>query len=136
MTNKRGFLSWIGLLLSFVGMAGLVLSIVSLLPLNGYNIYTATLTVLRLVELEQDDDEWSQDAKLYLLFLAGSSFASLMEIMATLAACCRTETKETDQESCHNTIRNNKSWFVRLLCFTLLTQIVFSLFGKSHGPQK
>jgi hypothetical protein len=131
MTNKRGFISWIGLLLSFIGMAGLVLSIVSLLPLNGYNIYTTTITVLRLLEFEKE--EWfSQDAKIYLIFLAGSFFSSVMEIMVTFLACCRTETNQVDQESCHYNIRKNKSWFIRIICFTLLIQIIFSLFGKTY----
>lgn len=131
MINKRGIISWIGTLLCIVGMAGLVLSILSLLPLNGYNIYTTTMTALRLVEFEQENEEFSQDAKLYLVFLGGSFFSSLMEMVATLAACCRRDTAETDQESCQTSQRKtSKSWFIRIVCFTLLIQIIFSLFGK------
>lgn len=130
MTNKRSFVSSIGLLLSFIGMAGLVLSIVSLLPLNGYNIYLTTITVLKLVEFEKE--EWFyQDAQIYLIFLAGSFISSLLEILVTFVACCRTETNQVDQESCNTTHIKKKSWFIRITCFTLLIQILFSLLGNT-----
>ncbi|KAI9361083.1 hypothetical protein BD770DRAFT_384142 [Pilaira anomala] len=136
MTNKRSFISWIGLLLSFIGMAGLVLSIVSLLPVNVYNMYLTTLTVLKLVEFEKEN--WFyQDAQIYLIFLAGSFVSSLFEIFTTFLACAQTGKSHQvmlDQESCnsHNNssvITKKKSWFIRIICFTLLIQILFSILG-------
>lgn len=135
MTNKRSFISWIGLLLSFIGMAGLVLSIVSLLPVNVYNMYLTTVTVLKLVEFEKEN--WFyQDAQIYLIFLAGSFISSLFEIVATFLACAQTGKSQEvmlDQESCNNSsviTKKKKSWFIRIICFTLLIQILFSILGK------
>ena len=157
MTNKRSFISSIGLVLSVIGMAGLVLSIISLLPLNAYNIYTTVITTMNLLQFEHErtHDDWnnvklSQDAQIYLLFLTGSCFSSLLEITLTLIACCRNqvETEKTpilqqeeqvgrdvlillDGNSSKYPERiNKKSWFIRIACFTSLTQILFSLFGK------
>lgn len=155
MNNKRSFLSSIGLLLSFIGMAGLVLSIISLLPLNGYNIYTTVITSLKLLQFEHErtHEEWrnielSQDAKIYLIFLTGSCLSSFFEILLTLIACCRSRTEteniqgvtiiqveEEEQGFLNNSkqqhkVLNRKSWFIRITCFTLLIQILFSLFGK------
>lgn len=145
MNNKRSFLSSIGLLLSFIGMAGLVLSIISLIPLNGYNIYTTVITSIKLLqfEYERTNEDWtlvSQDAKIYLIFLAGSCFSSLFEIITTFIACCRNRTQkeniiilqhtEEEQQSKQRQVVNKKSWFIRITCLTLLIQIVFSLFGK------
>lgn len=180
MANKRSFISSIGLLLSFIGMTGLVLSILSLLPLNGYNIYTTVITGTHLLqfELQKTHGDWkhlelSSDAKIYMIFLAGSLFSSLFEIILTFTACCRHQTKpekfqgvttmiqpptvaaaaaaaaeevvvvverENDdfsnnhhqkqqQHDYTNKVVNRKSWFLRITCFTLLIQIIFSLFG-------
>lgn len=175
MANKRSFISSIGLLLSFIGMAGLVLSILSLLPLNGYNIYTTVITGTHLLqfELQKTHGDWkhmelSSDAKIYLIFLAGSLCSSLFEIILTFTACCRHQTKpdkihgvttiiqpatsaatttttaavaeeegnshskqhQHQQEYYNNKVVNRKSWFLRMTCFTLLIQIIFSLFGN------
>lgn len=163
MANKRSFVSSIGLLLSFIGMAGLVLSIISLLPLNGYNIYTTVITSSQLLqfELAKTNGDWKQielssDAKIYFIFLAGSLFSSLFVIILTFTACCRHQTKpekiqgvtiiqqaeeeqdflnnnkqqQLQQQNYNNKVVNKKSWFLRITCFTLLIQIIFSLFGK------
>lgn len=143
MTNKRSITSSIGLGISFIGMAGLVLSIVSLLPLNAYNIYKSisTLNKLFCFELENNHNDWqsvSTDTKLYSAFLCGSLLSSFLEITATFTACCRQSTRETiliDDES--NSKQHQEymqyqpktSWFMRFTCFTILIQIIFSLFG-------
>jgi hypothetical protein len=152
MTNKRSITSSIGLGISFIGMTGLVLSIVSLLPLNAYNIYksVSTLTKLLYFELENNHKDWQSvtvDAKLYFVFLCGSVFSSFLEIIATFTACCRQSTRETtvviDDES--NSKQHQEyiqhqphyqpkaSWFLRFTCFTILIQIIFSLFGKTKA---
>jgi hypothetical protein len=149
MTNKRSITSSIGLGISFIGMAGLVLSIVSLLPLNVYNIYKSVSTCTKLLyfELENNHKDWqsvSADAKLYFAFLLGSVISSFLEIITTFTACCRQSTRETaiviEDES--NSKQHQEyiqhqphyqpktSWFIRFTCFTILIQIVFSLFGK------
>jgi cytochrome c biogenesis protein CcdA len=166
--NKRSFLSTIGLLTSFIGMAGLVLSIISLLPLNGYNIYTTIITTINLLQFEHErtNQEWkdlqlSQDAQIYLIFLLGSFLSSLFEIVLTFAACFRHQHRSVHEEDTYdrqyqkqlqqhqqqeeeeeqaveqdyykkNRRLSRKSWFIRIACFTLLIQVVFSLFGKNR----
>ncbi|KAI8079097.1 uncharacterized protein B0P05DRAFT_542310 [Gilbertella persicaria] len=129
--NRRNMTSKIGLILSFIGMAGLVLSILSLLPLNLYNIYTTIITSYKLLLLNKD---WlSPGAKLYLFFLCGSCFSSLFEILATLLACTRHRASQ-DEHTKNNQSQptqppQTKSWFIRIICFTLCLQILFSLIG-------
>ncbi|KAI8330668.1 hypothetical protein EDC96DRAFT_528093 [Choanephora cucurbitarum] len=153
--SKRSRTSTIGLIVSFIGMAGLVLSIVSLLPLNLYNIYTTITTICKLLVFEQKktDKHWeelSTEAIMYLVFLCGSCCSSMFEIGATVLACFRSadlensesatqqlsmkqyQSSHTLESSTHRPISRydqRTSWFIRIIGFTILLQIVFSLLG-------
>lgn len=127
----------IGLIFSVIGMAGLVLSIISLLPVNFYNIYLASQTVFELLlfEHERTNKEWqditfSNEAKLFLTFLCGSILSSILEIVTTLFACCRHSTTHLNRKSAYEPEPQRKSWFIRTVCFTLIIQVLFSLLGK------
>lgn len=131
----------IGLILSIIGMAGVVLSIISLLPVNLYNIYIASQTVFELVlfEHERTNKEWqdipfSNEAKLFFMFLIGSIVSSILEIISTLFACCQHGTIHLKRKSSYEPQQHyqRKSWFIRTVCFTLILQILFSLLGKVY----
>lgn len=128
----------IGLIFSVIGMGGLVLSVLSLLPVNFYNIYIASQTMFELLlfEHERTNKEWqditfSNEAKLFFIFLSGSIVSSLLEIISTVFACCRHSTTHLNRKrSAYEPQIQRKSWFIRTVCFTLILQVLFSLLGK------
>ncbi|KAI7906332.1 uncharacterized protein BX663DRAFT_496055 [Cokeromyces recurvatus] len=126
--TKNTMMNSIGILFSFIGMVGLILSIITLVPLNGYNLYTTfnASTKLLLFEIQRNDD-WqhlilSRDAKLYFIFLFGSFMSSILAIMTTFIALFSNIKSNKKQQQ-------QKSWFLRFISVTLLIQIVFSLYG-------
>ncbi|KAI8347666.1 hypothetical protein BD560DRAFT_450417 [Blakeslea trispora] len=162
--NRRSKTSTLGLILSFIGMTGLVLSIVTLLPINAYNIYTTITTICKLLAFEQkrtnkDWEELSPEAILYLVFLSGSCCSSMFEIGATFLVCGRHQVSKEEQEGTNrdselatqqlgmkqyhgNAMLDHPStqrpisrydprtsWFIRIIGFTILLQIIFSLLG-------
>lgn len=139
MSNSR-IISTIGLISSFIGMAGLVLSIVSLIPLNSYNLYTTLDTLLKLILFEQkrtDQDDWhniqlSPNAKLYFIFLSCSFLSSVSVIITTFIACCRHQPiQQNNTNAKYEKIIQHKSWFIRFTCLTLLIQMATSIFGNN-----
>ncbi|KAI8983071.1 hypothetical protein BDB01DRAFT_850896 [Pilobolus umbonatus] len=158
MSKKWTLSTSIGLLLGFLGMAGIVLSIISLIPLNGYNIYMSTTTLIKLARIEygRTHDWWyafSYDAKLYLIFLFGSALSSIFEILLSFMACCAHQSKSnkmvdehsisnnnsnnngryikqlSSNQTTHTQISNGNTWFIRFACFILTVQIAFALLG-------
>ncbi|KAI9470639.1 MAG: hypothetical protein EXX96DRAFT_585173 [Benjaminiella poitrasii] len=139
--SSNAMMNSIGLLFSFIGMVGLIISIITLVPLNGYNLYTTFNTIIDLLSFEikrNNNDDWEQlnlsrDAKLYFIFLCGSFISSLSAIATTISAFF------SSKRDINNDIELNKkqsyskqrrrSWLLRFTCFTLLLQIIFSLFG-------
>lgn len=94
--NKRRFISkTVGLSLGFLGIVGLVLSLVSLLPVNLYNIFITVNALTELLKYELDknnkEDWWtlSPTATVYSVFLAGSIVSSLIVVILVLATCFR-----------------------------------------------
>ncbi|KAL9539131.1 hypothetical protein MBANPS3_010451 [Mucor bainieri] len=154
MSHSRSFSSTIGFISSFIGMAGLVLTIVSLIPLNSYNLYTTLETLLQLISFElkrTGQDDWhhlqlSSTATLYVVFLSFSFLSSVLVILSTCVACCRHQTfhqqQQQQQQSLQNSNNNHsthsakyekiiqhKSWFLRFICLTLLIQMATSIWG-------
>ncbi|KAK4518414.1 uncharacterized protein ATC70_008631 [Mucor velutinosus] len=142
--SNRNFSSTIGFISSFIGMAGLVLTIISLIPLNSYNLYTTLDTLLQLISFElkrAGQDEWhpiqlSSTAILYVIFLSFSFLSSVLVIFTTCIACCRHQTfqpQQTNNNSTHSAkyekITQHKSWFLRFTCVALLIQMAASIFG-------
>ncbi|OAD04224.1 hypothetical protein MUCCIDRAFT_108042 [Mucor lusitanicus CBS 277.49] len=144
--SNRNFSSTIGFISSFIGMAGLVLTIISLIPLNSYNIYTTLDTLLQLISFElkrTGQSDWhhlqlSSTATLYAIFLSCSFLSSMLVILSTCIACCRHQTFQQQQQQQQQThthsakyekIIQHKSWFLRFTCLTLLIQMATSIFG-------
>ncbi|KAL0141280.1 hypothetical protein V8B55DRAFT_1487656 [Mucor lusitanicus] len=104
--SNRNFSSTIGFISSFIGMAGLVLTIISLIPLNSYNIYTTLDTLLQLISFElkrTGQSDWhhlqlSSTATLYAIFLSCSFLSSMLVILSTCIACCRHQTFQQQQQ--------------------------------------
>lgn len=143
--SYRNFASTIGFISSFIGMAGLVLTIISLIPLNSYNLYTTLDTMLQLIAFErertgQDHDDWqhiqlSSTAKAYAAFLSFSFLSSMLVILTTFIACCRhrtiqQQTSSSTQSAKYEKIIQHKSWFLRFTCLTLLIQMATSIYGN------
>ncbi|KAI8991055.1 hypothetical protein BDF20DRAFT_842406 [Mycotypha africana] len=115
----------LGLISSFIGMGGLVLAIVSLFPLNGYNIFLTSSTIIKLILFEYDRLSTlsiittttavnlqqppqyifiniSKEVLFYLLFLTASSMASVLHNITTFVAFCQCQwltlrSKETEE---------------------------------------
>lgn len=136
----------LGVLLGFLGMTGLALTIISLLPLNVYNIYSSIKTLTELVKFEHDrTTEWnflafSSDAILYSIFLLGVVFSASLTILFTFIAYFFRKRSSYNEEQHisaeangykqyqpqHN--QNNSTWFVRISSLTIMIQLSFALF--------
>ncbi|KAI9259292.1 hypothetical protein BY458DRAFT_517384 [Sporodiniella umbellata] len=137
----------LGIFLGFLGMTGLALTIVSLLPLNVYNIYYSINTLTELVRFEHNRTaEWnplhfSADAMLYSIFLLGAVFSATLTIVFTFNAYFFRKRSGYNEEQ-HISAEpngykqyqtqysnNNSTWFVRISYLTIIVQLSFALFG-------
>ncbi|KAI8885071.1 hypothetical protein K501DRAFT_332228 [Backusella circina FSU 941] len=108
MVSARGISRSIGITFGFIGMVGLVLSIVSLLPLNGYNIYISVDGLLQVIrhELERTSNDWtafSLACKLYIVYFTGTVLCSALDFCLFMLVCCgcrkqQVSDEEEDQE--------------------------------------
>ncbi|KAI8374268.1 uncharacterized protein BYT42DRAFT_575754 [Radiomyces spectabilis] len=141
----------VGLSLGFVGIIGLVLSLISLLPLNIYNITISVQTLSDVLKYEmnetQDWRQFSAEGIQYASFLAGAIVSSLITVILVFATCCchrprpSWETGELDsfhgdmaiselENSCESGHRRNGSlWLSRLGCLIFVLQIGWASFG-------
>ncbi|ORX62953.1 hypothetical protein DM01DRAFT_1331053 [Hesseltinella vesiculosa] len=122
-----------GLTLGLFGMVGLMISLMTLLPLNVYNMYLASHTALYLVRLEQAEPWWrfSHAAhQYYFTFLAGSVISSFIVICLVLTTCLRKPKSTLDLES--NTVRQSSVsvWTNRWACLVFLGQISWAIIGN------
>ena len=160
-SKQHGFISkTMGLSLGFLGIVGLVVSLISLLPVNVYNLFITVnaLTELLRYELQNTKDWWtlSPDGTIYSVFLTGSTLSSLITIIMVIATCLRQQPSpsdnvqmvshaqqgvEQDQEqdieahpitttTVTTTKRRSSVWLSRIGCLIFVGQIGWALFGK------
>ncbi|KAI9028311.1 hypothetical protein CLU79DRAFT_738720 [Phycomyces nitens] len=97
----------LGLTMASLGIIGLALALLSLIPVNVYNIVVAVSALKDLVKYEYDQNrpEWwllPKESALYLAFLTGSVISSLITmamVMVTLAGGKRQAQKGRTQAS-------------------------------------
>ncbi|KAI8143015.1 hypothetical protein BJV82DRAFT_613096 [Fennellomyces sp. T-0311] len=137
-SKQHGFISkTMGLSLGFVGIVGLVISLVSLLPVNGYNMYITVNALIELLkyELQNNTDWWSlsPNGYLYAIFLAGSILSSLITIVMVIATCLRQRPDNEQMGMTRQDIESNTKrrsvWLSRMGCLIFVGQIGWALFG-------
>ncbi|KAI9254506.1 hypothetical protein BDA99DRAFT_540259 [Phascolomyces articulosus] len=157
-SKQHGFISkTMGLSLGFLGIVGLVVSLISLLPVNVYNLFITihALTELLRYELPNNTDWWtlSPDGTIYSVFLTGSILSSLITIFMVIITCFRQQRSDNGQMVSHGpleeqdpqdieshtallstttttgTKRRSSVWLSRIGCLIFVGQISWALFG-------
>jgi hypothetical protein len=154
MVSARGISRSIGVTFSFIGMVGLVLSLVSLLPLNGYNIYICVDGLLQVLrhELERTNNDWtafSWACKLYIVYFTGTILCSTFDFCVYMLVCCGYRKQDQDEEEqmierqddengqTSRGKRGNRKvkksiLYNRAAVFNFILQIAWALFGKKN----
>ncbi|CAO3614420.1 unnamed protein product [Cunninghamella blakesleeana] len=129
----------LGLSLGFLGIAGLILSLLSLLPINIYNVYLSSTTALLLAKIEYErTQQWwlfSQETLYYFIFLVGSAVSSVITCILVMVASLTKKRRifnNTDIEANHYSNKNKYSSILlnRYTCILFIGQISWALFGN------
>ena len=137
--KQHGFISrTVGLSLGFLGIVGLVLSLVSLLPVNFYNIFVAVTALTQVLRHENDWWSLSSEGTLYAVFLTGAILSSLITIAMVLVTACRQRPHDAQMAAAASAAvgqdiegkRRSSVWLNRMGCLIFVGQISWALFGK------
>ncbi|CAO3579297.1 unnamed protein product [Absidia cylindrospora] len=136
--QHRAVPTTLGLSLGFLGVVGLVISLLSLVPINIYNIYLASHTALALANLEyQRTHQWwsfSSDALYYFIFLLGSVVSSLITTCLVLITCLAKRksfiTPVDIEANCTKKYQRSNLWLSRMACVVFIGQISWALYGN------
>lgn len=136
--KQNGFISrTVGLSLGFLGIVGLVLSLVSLLPVNFYNIFVAVTALTQVLRHENDWWALSSEGTLYAVFLTGAILSSLITIAMVLVTACRQRPHDAQMAAASASVeqdiegkRRSSVWLSRMGCLIFVGQISWALFGK------
>ncbi|CAO3638988.1 unnamed protein product [Cunninghamella echinulata] len=127
----------LGLSLAFFGIAGLILSLLSLLPVNIYNVYLASTTALMLAKIEYErTQQWwlfSHETLYYFIFLVGSALSSVITCILVMVASLTRKKRmfSTDIEANYYSNRKYSSVLLnRFTCIIFIGQISWALFGN------
>ncbi|KAJ8662344.1 hypothetical protein O0I10_002038 [Lichtheimia ornata] len=135
--KQHGFISrTVGLSLGFLGIVGLVLSLVSLLPVNFYNIFVAVTALTQVLRHENDWWALSSEGTLYAVFLTGAILSSLITIAMVLVTACRQRPHDAQMAAASAAVehdiegkRRSSVWLSRMGCLIFVGQISWALFG-------
>lgn len=136
--KQHGFISrTVGLSLGFLGIVGLVLSLVSLLPVNFYNIFVAVTALTQVLRHENDWWALSSEGTLYAVFLTGAILSSLITIAMVLVTACRQRPHDAQMAAASAAVehdiegkRRSSVWLSRMGGLIFVGQISWALFGK------